>query len=219
MSIIEMKNFMGSASCNYVMYSCNDSFPISNFTLYTGNVYGIISDFCNGSWALSECIGGFSDDCQGEVLINGTKSIFKNIQYESCHIPESDYEKDINMGNEFSVKNFLERLKKDGKLILEPEEYKRIFGISDERYDRSIKKVSGEIWRISFLINFLLNKNIFCLPWIGEREKNRILCCKNIFEFLRSNNKLILLPTNQDKVFNDICDKFIVYKNYHFTNL
>ena len=87
--------------------------------------------------------------------------------------------------------------------------------MSDERFERPIAYISGEIWLASLAIGFSLQKDIFSFPWLGERDIGIFKTIKQlgIIDFLKKNRKIILVPSSQKGVLLNNCDASIVFKN------
>jgi hypothetical protein len=85
-----------------------------------------------------------------------------------------------------------------------------MFSLSDERFKRDLRYVSGEIWRISIAVGFALGKDIFCYPWLNERDASII--DTQIVKVLKSHNKLVLIPSSQEKFFKKACDYILIFE-------
>lgn len=103
------------------------------------------------------------------------------------------------------------------KLSFTVEDIKRLFKLSDERFNRDLNSVSGEIYRISIAIGFALNKEVFCYPWINTHDSSRIVDSKDI-EVLRKNNKIILIPTCRASQKTPLKKVFNYIINFHSYN-
>jgi hypothetical protein len=198
MSSVELVNFRGSAECKYILYNCHDAFPQTSLKLCGGNIYGFISDFCYGGWGLSSCIAGRAEEGYGgEIYLDGKVTDMKALASISCFIPEGDFP-EIDMPlDSLTIRTCLEYALNLGKVKESMEEIKRIFILSDGRFERNLSCVSGEIWLISMAVNYALGKEIFCFPWVGESQFYRIKGTLSIIKFLRDQGKMILIPTNQ----------------------
>jgi hypothetical protein len=67
-----------------------------------------------------------------------------------------------------------------------------MFELSDERFERDLDHVSGEIFRITAAIGFAEGKEIFCWPWRNAHEPG---FDPRVAKTLRDNGKIVLVPT------------------------
>ena len=74
------------------------------------------------------------------------------------------------------------------------DEIKKMFALSNERFERDLFHVSGEISRISIAIGFAMNKAIFCYPWLNTHDVG-VFVDYDIVKTLRKAGKIILIPT------------------------
>ena len=90
---------------------------------------------------------------------------------------------------------------------------KDIFCLSDGRFKRPLSEVSGEIWLISLAVNFALGKDIFCYPWLNQLDIERFKTAyeHNVIDFLKKENKIIIVPSSQKKILRRYCDHMIIF--------
>ena len=91
------------------------------------------------------------------------------------------------------------------------DDVKRLFGLSDERFERNLDNIGIEINRISVAINFALGKDIFCYPWLNEYDVESISC--HIINVLKAHEKIVLIPTSQEKAVKKLCNHLICCSN------
>lgn len=206
---IKLVNFQDGVTCYSQLHSSKDSFLKITYEFTGGNIYGIISDFGCGSWGLSTCVGGRCSDYDGEVILNGKPINCQELSKYSCFIAESQVN-DINSADDLlTAKDCIEKALHISQLSYSAQDIKKMFGLSDERFERNLKEVSGEIWRISTAIGFASGKQIFCFPWLNEHEILRVN--KPNLEILRQHNKIILIPSSQEKFLSKLCDHLIIF--------
>ena len=196
-------DYCDSACCTSQLFQSRESFGRNSYDFRGGNVYGIVSDFGCGSWGLVTSLGGkggtdslYSD---GDVLLDGVKASPEERRIVSAFVGDNIFD-GINSPTELlSARKCIEKALQISGLRYSPSEIKDVFSLSDERYERDLKYVSGEIFRISIAINFALGKSIYCFPWANEHDIMNILHISSIIGFLKKNNKIILIPTSQEK--------------------
>ena len=217
---IKLINFMGKAICRSEIYSSKESFIPITYDLSGGNIYGLISDFGRGSWALATCVGGMGDCVDGEIYLDDKKIEHKELANYSCYMGQTTFS-EISLGNGvLSAKTCIERALSISKLPNTLHDIKNSFCLSDERFERDLKYVSGEIWRISAAIGFALDKKIFCYPWLNTHDA-MVSLDYNILDLLRRSKKIVLIPacrgfvkTPYKNVLNHIIDFHAYQKSY-----
>lgn len=211
---IELVEFSGKADCTCDFYKCVESFPKLNYTIKNGKTYSIISDFGCGSWGLANCLSGNGSILSGEVLVDGKRTRLGDLIRYSCIVSSTNIFGMKIKPKKDSTKKCIEKALKDNHTY-SVSEIKKLFCLSDERFERPIAYISGEIWLASLAIGFSLQKDIFSFPWLGERDIGIFKTIKQlgIIDFLKKNRKIILVPSSQKGVLLNNCDASIVFKN------
>lgn len=215
MITIELNNFMGSAYCCSQLYSSKEGFLPITYKFSHGNIYGLVSDFGCGSWALSTSLGGRCEEVlQGSVCVNGHKSSCDELKNYSCFIGEGNIW-GINTENDsVTVKECIQRALEISGLPFTAAQIKSLFGLSDERYNRSLEYVSGEIYKISIAVGFALDKKVFCYPWMNTHDVSRYIDISDIM-LLKKYDKIVLIPTCRASLKTPICKSFDYTVNFH----
>lgn|GEM_PF-1369777 len=191
---IHIENFCGSAYCRSQQYSAREAFLPITYHFLPGKVYGLISDFGCGSWALSCCLGGRGEaETTGTLFVNNQAARREDLAKHACFVGEKTFEGVNFEQNLLSAAECIQKALDISKLNYTPEEIKKMFDLSSERFHRDLASVSGEIYPISTAIGFSLGKEIFCYPWMNTHDAARHLD-KKLFDILKANNKTILLP-------------------------
>lgn len=209
---IDLVNFQSSAECRSQCQYSNEGFLRITYQFQSGNAYGVISDFGCGSWSLVTCLGGRGNtEYNGKILLNGAEIAPNELSVYSGFVTEKEISSKKSFENLLSARECIEKCLRISNLHYSVDEIKLIFHLSDERFERSLNNVSGEIWLISLAIQFALGKEIFCFPWLNMFDIKRfeILCELKIIEFLKSENKIILIPSSQKRVAKKCCDHVI----------
>lgn len=209
-------DFQDIANCKSNSFQCCESFLKVNYKFKCGNVYGVVSDFGCGRWGLVNCIGGRNQSEQwlsGQILVNGKAVCPGEMSMYSAFVGEKIFCGINSKENFLSAKDCIERALVISDLPYTSLDIKEKFNLSDERFDRELKNVSGETNKISIAVNFALGKEIFCFPWLNELEVFNI--SKPILDILRKHNKIVLIPTSQEKYAKRISDHLIVFKKGH----
>lgn len=192
---IRIENFSALADCQSQLYSSKEGFMPLTYRFLQGKVYGLVSDFGCGGWALSSCLGGWCESkIQGNIYLNDTAVSCKDLRKQSCFVAETEIDGICSGQERLSVAECIQKALNISKLSVSAEEIRKLFGLSSERFYRDIGAISGEIFPASIAIGFALKKDIFCYPWMNTHDIARHLDSK-VLNVLRENNKIVLLPT------------------------
>lgn len=198
---IKLKNYSSSAECKYELYTCRDAFPQFSGEFSGGNIYGIVSDYCCGSWGLVTCIGGRGNsDYDGQVYYNDIIISPDVLKQKSCFVTER-------IDDHLIVSEILKYEMEQNHVHETIEEIKRIFMLTDERFTRRMDCVSGEIWQISLAIGYASRKEIFCFPWLNGRNISKCESLLPILKYLCFKSKIILIPSNHKRILKKYCNK------------
>ncbi len=210
-SVLEITDFQNSARCSSLLYSSTESFLKTNLTIRAGEVCGVVSDFGCGSWGLVTCLGGRGqENPSGKILLDGRIASNEELQKHAGFLGEARFSE---IKPPFTVREGIERALECSQLPYGAEEIKKIFCLSDARFDRPIENVSGEIWQISAAIHFAAGKDIFCYPWLNALDIVRFQTAVELgtIDFLRKNQKIVLVPSSQKKILKSLCDRVLIY--------
>lgn len=203
-----------SVECHSFIFQSRESFLPITYEFKPRNVYGLISDFGCGSWGLTTCVGGrFSKQYSGKVLLNETEIAADELEKYACFVSENIFT-DLNLEQEsLTARACIERALSISLQPYSVNQIKSLFCLSDNRFERPLAYVSGEIWLISMAINFALGKQIFCYPWLNERDIFRfeIAYEHGIIKLLKDTGKIVLVPSSQKKVLRKYCDHTILF--------
>ena len=210
MQMLLLDNAMGYADCKNQTYSLCDSFTRASFRLFAGKVYGIVSPFGLGSWGLTNCIGGAGTLIDGTILLDGKPVNQEGLREKSCFISESASEAELS--EHLTVRQMIGESLKESGLSYTEQDIKSFFSLSDERFERPIAQISGEIRQVSAAVGFARGKEIFCYPWLISNQIDRYLFPQTL-SFLREEKKLVLIPTDPERKIAPYCDGIIKLSN------
>ena len=212
---IYLKEFQDSVNCTSLLFTSKESFVRVSHEFASGNVYGFASDFGCGGWGLVTCIGGRCVQPCGNVFLNGQIVACDTLAKHSLFISENLYNGLNSMEDYLTPKKCIERALQISQLPYTSDEIRNIFYLSgsEERFERDLQYVGIEIWRISMAIGFAYGKEIFCFPWLNERDLNyfEVMYKQNIIHFLKEQGKIVLVPSSQKKFLLKSCDEVLVF--------
>lgn len=195
MGYITLEHFMSGASCCSRLYSSKEGFLPITYSFLPGHCYGFFGDFGRGCWALATCLGGRGDEpASGKIYWNGDEIDRSEMQAHSCFAGENIVDSIDDPHNPLTANECIQCALHRSQLPYSVTDIKSLFRLSDERFDRDLRYVSGEIWRISIAIGFALNRELFCYPWMNVRDAKEQLDAE-IIEVLKAHQKIIVIPT------------------------
>lgn len=207
-------NFQDLVECQSATFCSKEAFLPITYEFKPSNTYGLVSDFGCGSWGLSYCIGGkTSKQYNGKILLNGEEIMADELSQHSCFITEINYT-DLSITQETSSpKECIEKALSISLLPYSVSQIKTLFCLSNDRFERPLAYVSGERWFITMAINFALGKQIFCFPWLNERDivYFEIAYKQGIIKQLTSLGKIIIVPSSQKQVLRKYCDHIVIF--------
>lgn len=213
---IQLKVFQDDVVCQSALFTSRESFPQISHCFTGGNVYGIVSDFGCGSWGLVTCLGGRCGCPEGGVFLNGKRIECRELKKYSCFVSESLYD-GVNSAQDYMTpRRCIERALSMSGLPYTVGEIKEMFALSGDgidspaeigRFNRDLRYVSGEIWRISVAVGFAMGKEVFCLPWLNERDIVRVQ--EPYVKTLREKGMIVLIPSGHRKELKKACNEII----------
>lgn len=211
---IEMENVSGGFDCGLENYGCMRD-TLGHFTFkFEPGVYLIEGEGATGGWALSTILSGKDRTFEGKILFNNQEVTYREIVQNSCYVGEdSGLKKRFGLVPMTVQEQIRYGISKGLSFNNDIEQIRKMFGISEERFNRSMKYVSGERWRASMAIGYSFGKSIYCFPWINSkfiisREENLKIC----FDSLRAIDAIIIIPTTNSYVIERITKDYKVVK-------
>ena len=208
-------NFQDAVQCSSTLFQSKESFLPISYEFKKGNSYGLISDFGCGSWGVVTSLRGYcSENYTGQILANHSLIHGKSLAEHACFLADSIFP-GVNSPDKLLTPR--ECIKKALEQSLQPysvEKIKKIFCLSDSRFERPLDQVSGEIWFVSVAVNFALGKEIFCFPWLNMLEIRWFKSAleNGVIDFLKKKGKIILIPSSQRHTLHKYCDHTILFK-------
>lgn len=211
MITISLVDFQSSANCKYQLYTSLESFLEISYKFTGGKSYGFISDFGCGGWALTTCIGGRClEPYTGKIFLNDMEVKCKELKNYSCFIGENIFSK--YMQKNITTRQALEWALKISTSNYSVSDIKEMFKLSDGRFDRRLRNVGVEIWRISMAIGFALDRKIFCFPWVNQKDISNIEFLLEYINILKENGSIVLISSSYEEKLRKACDNLLIFK-------
>lgn len=206
---IKVINFQSVAECRFLQYQSTETFLPINYQFVKGNLYGFVSDFGCGSWGLATSLGGRCCSFSGKVMLNDIEILPSKLLEHSCFVAEI-HKTDINK----TAKQCIKKALSTSHISYSTEVVKEKFHLTNERFDRKLKYVSGEVWNASLAIGFATGKDVFLFPWLNINNIARFQTAVElgIIDFLKSEGKIIIVPSSNEDILKKYCDCIIKFE-------
>lgn len=100
--------------------------------------------------------------------------------------------------NNISVRKLIARGIKKNRLSISPDEVRTLFGIDENRFERSLSFVGNEIFKVMTAIGYCYGKQVFCFPWPSQKRfTNYRGNMTYVLDTLASLNKIVILPIGE----------------------
>lgn len=212
-----MKIKIDASSCKNVLAGTEkfnngmlDYWYYQSLSFESGKVYGLISEYQQGCMYVSYLLGGNIEFEDGlAVFIDDKKIEEKDLKKISWNL-EPLYESYKNKKVEKSINQAL----KYGYITENYEKIKNEFYLTENRHNAKLRNLSGERWRASAALGYALGKKIFFAPYepsIYYRNMKESNLFK-VFDYLISNDCLIVLPVGSDEYLKEYVDECVYIK-------
>ena len=211
---IIFKDFSVGGDCDLFHHGVvKDCLRDISFELCPGQIYGFIGEFGYGGAALSCGLTGNTKFINGQVFVDNAEVSLDYIIENSWYIGY-DNRKKTGAFRDFRRNSIREQIEYGiGHYTCDHElsEIKNAFSISDDRFERNIKYVSGERWNASAAIGFSYGKRIFCYPWMNSYDVQlfEIRLAKAV-SFLLEFDCIVVFPTTKEDNIRKISPEYNV---------
>lgn len=209
---LTLQDYAPFAHCCGPVCTSRESFVPVSGTLEAGKVYGLLSEFGEGAWAIATCLGGRGEPYQadGGILWNGQPVTDDALAARACFVSEQpeEYRRAWRCP---TLRRRIEQALHESGLPFSAEQVRSLFHLTTERFDRRMDWIGSEIWRASVAIGFAGGKDVFCWPWMYGQFKVylRVAQETGILDLLRQHGKLALIPSADERLLRDCCDHVI----------
>lgn len=186
-----------------------DAWWFNDIRLESGKIYGLISEYGEGSMYLSYLLGGKVEFGDLRIFSNDIEMSKEELEQISWNLePSNEIYK-----NAIVKKSIEKAMHKNG----DKEGFHAIaekFLLTEPRYNNKLSHLSGERWRASAALGYVNRKKIFFAPY-RTSSFYYSMCSSVLLKVLReltSDGAIVLLPVGSDEVMKHIADECIYIK-------
>ena len=179
----------------------------------SGNIYALVGEYGQGCMYLSYLLGGKVDFGDLRIYLNECEVRKQDLQLISWNLEPSEE----NYGNAVVKKSIEKALNSSGTM----ERFSDIqdkFLLTQPRFNRKLKQLSGERWRASAALGYAEGRKIFYAPYKTSKFYYQ-MCQSGLLKALREltgAGAIVLLPVGSDEFVKHIADKCVYIKPCNF---
>lgn len=181
-----------------------DVWRFRDIEMESGKIYGLISEYGQGSMYLSYLLGGRIEFGDLRIFCNDVEVSKRELEQTSWNLePANQIYK-----NAVVKKSIVKAMREKGYA----ETFDAVaekFMLTKPRYDRKLRQLSGERWRASAALGYVNRKKIFFAPYNSSSFYYR-MCGSVLLKALReltSDGAVVLLPVGSDEFMKHIADE------------
>ncbi len=165
----------GYVHCKSVFYSaCDGLSKDTHYTFHTG-INTMQGEIDSEIWAVSYLLSMYCHRPKDFILfqppnveVNGSSIAIEDFCKISCYLDQM-YPL---FSGKATVEHLIQKAIKINKLSFSSEEIRITFGLTSERFHRSVKQVGNEIFKAMVAIGYCYGKRVFCFPWMSQKRFN-----------------------------------------------
>lgn len=188
----------GYVYCKSNFYSVQDSLSNDSCYAFSPGINKLIGEIDSGNWAISYLLSMYKhrpEDFllfgQPKIAVNNNWISLNELSKFSCYIDKVD----PLFSTENSVKEHIMQGLDHSKLKCSYDDIKNLFCIDSERFERPLKGVGNEIFKVMAAIGFSYDKEIFCFPWLSNRRfESYHENLTTLLQILEKLEKTVILP-------------------------
>ena len=195
-----------------------DIWRYNSLKFESGNIYALVGEYGQGCMYLSYLLGGKVDFGDLKIYINGSEIRKPDLELISWNL-EPNEERYGSMAVRKSIEKALGR----NKSLESFSDIQDKFLLTQERFGRKFKCLSGERWRASAALGYAEECRIFYAPYKTSNFYYQ-MCQSGLLKALREltdAGAIVLLPVGSDEFVKYIADKCLYIKpcSYNIDNL
>jgi hypothetical protein len=203
----------------FIERGIQDSIGLFSYEFTFGKSYLLNAELGKGAWAISWIIGGQLEHKNfGEITKNGLPYEQKQRFKDAWFVRKSEYQG--LRASHGSVKSHIRHGLKSvqGQYLQSEAEIIKRFHLHLALYDRPIRQLSHEGWKVSCAIGLAHGKKLFCFPYIEYLRPYFIdeyysLWFKGMIDLLRDSGAIVLVPAIARGKAQTLCDEIVQVEN------
>lgn len=188
----------------------------AKFEFERGKLYGILGEHGEGGGGLSWLLSGRDVIRDEKITVFGKEYKMGETVEEGWYLGEGI------PGMDKTARKEIAAALKMSKSGLSVQDIVDKFHLTEDRLDVKVRYYSWEIWRLSAAIGYALGKKIFCFPAIDTHmiiELVRNTAFYIYVEKLRREGCILLLPSSNREILENLADEIIELNNPRFRGL
>ncbi len=187
----------------------HDVWVYKDIQLESGKIYGFVGEYGQGNMYLSYLLGGKIDFGNLRLFCNDTEISKNDLSAVSWNLEPSNepYKNSV-------VRKSIEKAIKKNALKENFEDVADKFLLTEPRYGRKLRALSGERWRASAALGYASRKKIFYAPYNTSRFYYH-MCQTGLLKVLKEltdSGAMVFLPVGSDDFIKHIADECIYIK-------
>lgn len=186
-----------------------DSWRYDSLQFESGNIYALVGEHGQGCMYLSYLLGGKIDFGNLKIYINGNEIRKPDLELISWNLEPNEER----YGNKI-VKKSIEKALDRNKSKESFSDMQDKFLLTQPRFSRKLKYLSGERWRASAALGYAEGRRIFYAPYKTSNFYYQ-MCQSGLLKALREltdAGAIVLLPVGSDEFVKYIADKCLYIK-------
>lgn len=191
----------GYIKCNGEYFKHNDFLDEQNIYEFFKGINILVGEIDTSIYAISYLISMYNRIDKKllfmpfSATVNGEKMSLAELCSYSCYM---DVTYPLFRTNKSVRKLVIKGLKKSG-IKMTVAQIKNLFQLSDDRFERPIKRNGNEKYRAMAAVAVAYGKQIFCFPWFSKKMYAYFQTNFNfLFDRLNQLDMIVIFPTSQD---------------------
>lgn len=207
---IILQNVTSGGDCGLLNYGCMRD-GINHFDYeFNQGINLIVGECATGGWAISCMLSGKNEIYGGKIFFDDIEVDQQYIKQCSCYVGE-----DAGLKKCFGLKKMTVReqieygINHELSFNNDIKQIKKKFGLSNERFNRTIQYFSGERWKASMAIGYALGKRVYCFPWMNTKVIVHLEdCLKQCLKVLLEVGAIIIIPSSKEGAIKSITNEY-----------
>lgn len=188
----------GYVYCRSKYYCANDILSKDTDYSFSPGVCKLKGEIDSGNWAVSYLLSMYGSSPKDFVLydspvtyVNDRPMPISELERYTCYLDER-----FHLFHGYSsAKKMVEKGLKQSGSDYSCDDFREMFCLDDERFERPLKTCGNEAIRAMAAIGFAYDRQVFCFPWLSNRRfVYHYNAIQTILDVLEQAGKIVLLP-------------------------